>query len=334
MLLRPQERLAALLAGRDVALACEELALRARLDLDQGRQREAALQLAAALDAALAELEGWRGTAADRRAHRGAARHRAAVDAAARAALEGGLQAEHIEAVEAALGRLEATLRARTASLWTDERWAAVDAYIAERLAPAEAALDRGAGGERRRRAAGDRRVAGPGPAARAAGAAVRRAAILEIGTLGGYSTIWLARALPPDGRLVTLEADPNHAEVARANLARAGLVRAWSSSSGPALETLPRRGGPVRPRLHRRRQGRSADYLALALERSRPGTLIVADNVVRGGAVVDAASDDPRVRGVRRLVEAVAAEPRLIGTALQTVGAKGWDGLALALVV
>ena len=117
MLLHPQQRLAALLSGRDVALACEELALRARLDLDQGRGREAALQLAAALDAALAELEGWRGTDAVARRLDELHGHREAVDAAARAALEGGLQPEHAEAVEAALGRLEATLRARIAGL-------------------------------------------------------------------------------------------------------------------------------------------------------------------------------------------------------------------------
>jgi hypothetical protein len=116
-MLQPQQRLAALLSGRDVALACEELALRARVDLDQGRGREAALQLSAALDAALAELEGWRGTEAVATRLDELHEHREPVDRAAGAALEGGLQPEHTEAVEAALGRLEATLRARTASL-------------------------------------------------------------------------------------------------------------------------------------------------------------------------------------------------------------------------
>ena len=117
MLLHPQQRLAALLSGRDVALACEVLALRARVDLDQGREREAAFQLAAAFDAALAELEGWRGTESVATRLDELHDHREPVDAAARAALEGGLQAEHIQAIDAALGRLEATLRARTASL-------------------------------------------------------------------------------------------------------------------------------------------------------------------------------------------------------------------------
>ena len=158
--------------------------------------------------------------------------------------------------------------------------------------------------------------------------------AILEIGTLGGYSTIWLARALPPDGRIVTLEADAHHARVARENLARAGLDAVAEVVEGPALETLPPLAGPFDLVFIDADKERSADYLALALERSRPGTLIVADNVVRGGALVDADSDDPRVVGSRRLVEAVAAEPRLVATGLQTVGVKGWDGMVVALVV
>jgi predicted O-methyltransferase YrrM len=212
-------------------------------------------------------------------------------------------------------------------------RAAAVDDYLAARLAPADAALTA---------ALEANAAAGLAPAdvsplqgrllellARLCGAR----AILEIGTLGGYSTIWLARALPPDGRLVTLEADPRHAEVARANLARAGLASQVEVVEGPALETLPGVAGPFDLVFIDADKERSADYLALALERSRPGTLIVADNVVRGGALVDGDDDDPRVAGVRRLVEAVAAEPRLIATGLQTVGVKGWDGMVLALL-
>src|SRR5436190_3192483 len=156
---------------------------------------------------------------------------------------------------------------------------------------------------------------------------------ILEIGTLAGYSTLWLARALPPDGRLVTLEADPHHAAVARGSLAHAGLGSAVEVVQGPALETLPGLDGPFDLVFIDADKERSADYLAAALGLSRPGTLIVADNVVRGGALLDAESEDPRVRGVRRLVEAVAHEPRLVATGLQTVGAKGWDGMVLALV-
>ena len=216
----------------------------------------------------------------------------------------------------------------------TDQRWAAVDEYLAARLAPGEAALTEALEAN----AAAGLLAADVSPAqgrllellARLCGAQ----AILEIGTLGGYSTIWLARALPPDGRLVTLEADPLHARVARANLSRAGLSGMVEVVEGPALETLSGVAGPFDLVFIDADKERSADYLALALERSHPGTLIVADNIVRGGAVVDADSDDPRVVGVRRLVEAVAAEPRLVAAPLQTVGVKGWDGMVLALVV
>jgi predicted O-methyltransferase YrrM len=213
-------------------------------------------------------------------------------------------------------------------------RWEAVDRYLAEHLAQGEPALDKALAAS----VAAGLPAAAVSPSqgrllellARLCGAR----AILEIGTLGGYSTIWLARALPPDGRLVTLEADPHHARVARANLARAGLTDVVDIVEGPALETLPAVAGPFDLVFIDADKERSADYLALALERSRPGTLIVADNVVRGGALVNADSDDPRVVGSRRLVEAVAAEPRLTATGLQTVGVKGWDGMVLALVV
>jgi predicted O-methyltransferase YrrM len=216
----------------------------------------------------------------------------------------------------------------------TDERWAAVDEYLAGALAPADPALTKALAAN----AAAGLVAADVSPAqgrllellARLCGAR----AILEIGTLGGYSTIWLARALPPDGRLVTLESDPQHARVARENLSRAGVSGVVEVVEGPALATLPGVAGPFDLVFIDADKERSADYLALALERSRAGTLIVADNVVRGGAVVDADDADPRVVGVRRLVEAVAAEPRLVGAALQTVGVKGWDGMVLALVV
>ena len=215
-----------------------------------------------------------------------------------------------------------------------EERWAAVDEYLSGRLAPGDAALTEALAAN----AAAGLVAADVSPAqgrllellARMRGAR----AILEIGTLGGYSTIWLAHALPPDGRLVTLEADARHAQVARANLARAGLSDVVEVVEGPALETLPGVAGVFDLVFIDADKERSADYLALALERSRAGTLIVADNVVRGGAVVDAGSADPRVIGVRRLVEAVAAEPRLVASGLQTVGVKGWDGMVLALVV
>ena len=155
---------------------------------------------------------------------------------------------------------------------------------------------------------------------------AVGARAILEIGTLAGYSTLWLARALPPDGRLVTLEADPHHAAVARANLAGAAEV-----IEGPALETLPGLSGPFDLIFIDADKRSNAEYLSWAVRLSRPGTLIVADNVVRDGALLD--GDDPSAAGVRSFFAAVAAEPRLRATAIQTVGTKGYDGFALALV-
>jgi predicted O-methyltransferase YrrM len=160
---------------------------------------------------------------------------------------------------------------------------------------------------------------------------------ILEVGTLGGYSTIWLARALPGRGRLVTLEVDPHHAEVARGNLERAGLADRVDVRVGPALETLPRlvdEGlGPFDLTFIDADKARTPDYVAWALRLSRPGSVIVADNVVRDGRLADAASNEPAVLGGRRLHDLLAAEPRLTATTIQTVGVKGYDGFTLALV-
>jgi predicted O-methyltransferase YrrM len=161
--------------------------------------------------------------------------------------------------------------------------------------------------------------------------------AILELGTLAGVSTIWLARALPAGGRLVTLEANARCAEVAQANVARGGVADVVELRVGPALDTLAslaaEGAGPFDLVFIDADKRSNPEYLRWALELSRPGSLIVADNVVRGGAVADAESDDPSVLGVRRFLELVAAEPRLTATAIQTVGSKGHDGLALALV-
>ncbi|MBF6596387.1 MAG: O-methyltransferase [Thermaceae bacterium] len=157
---------------------------------------------------------------------------------------------------------------------------------------------------------------------------------ILEIGTLGGYSTIWLARALPEGGRLVTLEFNPKHAEVARANLARAGLSETVEVRQGAALDILPQLVGPFDLIFIDADRPNHPHYLEWALKLSRPGTLIVGDNVVRNGEVANAQSSDPGLRGVRRFLERMAAEPRLSATAIQTVGSKGYDGFALALVL
>ena len=159
----------------------------------------------------------------------------------------------------------------------------------------------------------------------------------LEIGTLGGYSTIWLASALPDDGRLITLERNARHAEVARRNVARAGLSGKVEIRTGAALETLPRIAaeglGPFDFVFIDADKVNNAAYLEWALRLSHPGTAIVVDNVVRDGEVADARSADPDVIGVRRMFELMAREPRLSATAIQTVGAKGWDGFALAIV-
>jgi predicted O-methyltransferase YrrM len=160
---------------------------------------------------------------------------------------------------------------------------------------------------------------------------------ILEIGTLGGYSTIWLARALPPGGRLISLEIDPRHAEVAQTNLDRAGLSSAVEIRLGPALDTLPKLvsegRGPFDLIFIDADKPGYADYLKWSLKLARKGTLIIADNVVRKGAVADPESKDENVQGIRKFNEALAAEKRVTTTVIQTVGSKGYDGLALILV-
>jgi predicted O-methyltransferase YrrM len=161
---------------------------------------------------------------------------------------------------------------------------------------------------------------------------------ILEIGTLGGYSTIWLARALPPSGLLITLEYDPKHAQVACANFARAGLQGKIELHLGKALDSLPKIAATQRAPFDLifidADKKNNPQYFAWALKLSRPGSLIIIDNVVREGGILDAASTDPDIQGTRELFALMASEPRLLCTALQTVDAKGHDGFALALVL
>ena len=161
---------------------------------------------------------------------------------------------------------------------------------------------------------------------------------ILEIGTLGGYSTIWLARALPAGGTLITLEFDPKHAEIARANFGRAGLAGVVELRVGLALDILPKLAaegrGPFDFIFIDADKQSTADYFAWALKLSRRGSVIFVDNVVRKGAVTDEANADPRVHGMRRFFETLAAEKRVSATVVQTVGCKGYDGFALALVM
>ena len=160
---------------------------------------------------------------------------------------------------------------------------------------------------------------------------------ILEVGTLGGYSTVWLARALPPEGRLLTLEADPRHAEVARANFRRAGVEALVELLLGPAEETLPRlrrdRHAPFDFAFLDSEKRTSLEQFRAILELSHPGSLIVADNVVRDGALGDPESTDARVLGVRRMVEYAFSRAELLSTVVQTVGSKGYDGMLLSQV-
>ncbi len=161
---------------------------------------------------------------------------------------------------------------------------------------------------------------------------------ILEIGTLGGYSTLWLARALPADGLVVTLELEPHHAEVALHNLKSAGLANKVNLRIGPAAETLKtlaqENTAPFDFIFIDADKASYPEYLQWSMKLSRPGTLIVADNVVRDGKVIDPESPDPNIQGVRRFTELIAAEPRLSTTVLQTVGSKGYDGFAISVVL
>jgi predicted O-methyltransferase YrrM len=218
------------------------------------------------------------------------------------------------------------------------ELWKQVDQYITDRLIPADPVLEEA---QAANAAAGLPTIdVAPNQGkllhllARIAGA--RK--ILEIGTLGGYSTTWLARALPEDGRLITLEFDQKHAEVARKNIARAGLAKLVTVRLGAALDTLPllvKEGeGPFDLIFIDADKKNIPNYLTWSLKLSRKGTLILVDNVIRDGEVIDASSEDPNVQGARQLFDALKAEPRLQATALQTVGSKGYDGFAMAVVV
>jgi len=219
----------------------------------------------------------------------------------------------------------------------TQERWSEVDDYLAAALLPPDAALEAALAASSAAGLPAIQVSATQGKLlellARIRGA--RR--ILEIGTLGGYSTIWMARALPEDGRLVTLEADPRHAQVATANLARAGFGDRVEVRVGKALDTLPGveadRLGPFDLFFIDADKANIPEYMRWAMHLASPGAVIVVDNVVRGGAVADADSGHESVEGARRLIDMLSVEPRLDGTVIQTVGSKGYDGFALAVV-
>ena len=217
------------------------------------------------------------------------------------------------------------------------ERWTAVDRYVEELLIPDDPVL---AGALAANASAG----LPPHDVSPAQGKLLfllarlaRARRVLEVGTLGGYSTIWLARALPEGGRLVTLEVDPGYAEVARGNLVRAEVADRVEIRVGPALDTLAtmvdESADPFDLIFIDADKPNNPGYLRAALDLSQPGTAIVGDNVVREGAVIDSSSDDPRVRGVRGFHEVLATDPRVDATTIQTVGSKGYDGFSLALV-
>ena len=218
-----------------------------------------------------------------------------------------------------------------------EDQWSEVDAYLADRLIPGDPVLDAVLEANA---AAGLPAIdvsAVQGKLLHLLARIARAERVLEIGTLGGYSTIWLARALPENGRVITCEVDPGHAEVARSNFRRASLSDRIDLRLGPALETLPKLlaegGQPFDFVFIDADKPSNADYLSWALRLTRPGSVIVCDNIVRGGAVADADNADPRVQGARRFFDVVRGEPTLDAAAIQTVGAKGWDGFAIAVV-
>jgi predicted O-methyltransferase YrrM len=217
------------------------------------------------------------------------------------------------------------------------DQWTAVDGYITDSLLPPDPALEAAL---RSSEAAGLPPIQ-VSPAqgkflmllARIQGAR----SILEIGTLGGYSAIWLARALPPDGRLSSLEVNPDYAKLARENVARAGLGNLVEIRVGRAIETLPMLAAEGRAPFDLvfidADKPSNPDYFSWAMRMARPGTIIVVDNVVREGKVIDADSRDASIQGTRRLFERMGAEQRVTATAIQTVGGKGYDGFAIARV-
>jgi predicted O-methyltransferase YrrM len=219
----------------------------------------------------------------------------------------------------------------------SEAQWKAVDKYVTDLLIGPDPALDEALAASS---AAGLPEIAvAPNQGkllqllARMCGA--RR--ILELGTLGGYSTIWLARALPPDGQLITLEADPTHADVAKSNIAQAGLGSVVEVRLGRASDTLEQLAGestaPFDLTFIDADKANIPAYFEATLGMSRPGSVIIVDNVVRDGTLIDADSDRPDVRGVRELHSQLSTDPRVSATTLQTVGTKGYDGLLLAVV-
>jgi predicted O-methyltransferase YrrM len=220
----------------------------------------------------------------------------------------------------------------------TGELWTAVDAYINSQLAPSDPALDAALKACDEAGLPSISVTPNQGKLLHLLARMQGAKNILEIGTLGGYSTIWLARALPPNGRLVTLEADPKHAQVASENIARAGLSHLVELREGKALETLPELAAEGLESFDLifidADKRNNPHYFEWALKLSRKGSLIIVDNVIREGAIIESENSDPNIQGTRRLFEMLANEPRVLSTAMQTVGSKGYDGFVIALVI
>jgi predicted O-methyltransferase YrrM len=216
--------------------------------------------------------------------------------------------------------------------------WAAVDRYFADLFAPHDEQLDSAVKANRAARLPAIDVSPLQGKFLHVLVRMTQAKRVLEIGTLGGYSTIWMARAQPKGGRIISLEFSPKHAEIARANLRRAGLLRRVEIRVGSALESLPQLkaegAGPFDLIFIDADKENNPQYLEWALKLSRRGTVIVIDNVARHGTVIEAKSTEPDIRGTRKCLERMAAHPRLSAVALQTVGVKGLDGFAMAVVL
>lgn len=219
----------------------------------------------------------------------------------------------------------------------TQDTWTAVDTYLTEKLFPDDPVQDATLQAMRDARLAPINVTAAQGKFLMLLARATRARSVLEIGTLGGYSTIWLARGLPADGQIITMEIDPETAQVARANIERAGFEGMVDVRIGRAVDSLrtltDEAPEPFDFIFIDADKPSNVDYVTWALRLSRPGTVIIIDNVVRNGAVTDPSSTDASVQGVRAVMDLLEREPRLTVTALQTVGAKGYDGFAMALV-
>jgi predicted O-methyltransferase YrrM len=222
--------------------------------------------------------------------------------------------------------------------LKTDELWTTIDNYISEHLVEEDEALDSALAASKAAGLPPINVAPNQGKLLMLLAQAIGAKRILEIGTLGGYSTIWLARGLAPGGRLITIEVNPTYAEVARANIARAGLAESVVLRVGRAHDTLTalaaEHDGPFDLVFIDADKPGTPDYFLWAVRLAHPGSLIVVDNVVREGAILEGESDDANVQGMRRFFELAATDPRVTGTAIQTVGNKGHDGIAILRVV